>query len=195
MEIRFLNEEEIAEAAGLSRFVFDNCLRPHMEFAQTISFVEDYLTENNLKNMCAEGKLFLWGSFANGKLIGVGGMQRDGLITMLYVIPQCFKRKHGTNLLETMRIYAEETLGLAQVSVNATPAWTSYYFKKQGFRTINTAPDMQMPFVSMYATSESVRFHKKRHVSWKVIVAAGIFCCVFATVLCCGFMMWYLTGV
>ncbi len=193
MEIRFLNEEEIANASGLSRFVFDNCLRPRMEFAQTIAFVEDYLNENNLKNMRAEGKLFLWGSFENGQLIGVGGMQSDGLITMLYVIPQCFKRKHGMNLLETMRIYAQEVLGLAQVSVNATPAWTSYYFKEHGFRMVNSTSNMQAPFVAMYATSESVQFQKKRPVSWKVIVAAGVGCLVFATVLCCGFMMWYLS--
>ena len=192
MEIRFLNEEEIAGAAGLSRFVFDNCLRPRMEFAQTIAFVEEYLTEANLKNMRAEGRLFLWGAFENGQLIGAGGMQNDGLITMLYVVPQYFRRRYGTNLLETMRIYAEEVLGLEQVSVNATPAWTSYYFKKQGFHVVGASVDMQVPFLSMYATSESVRFQKKRPVSWKVIVGAGVGCLVFATIVGCAFMVWYL---
>ena len=43
MEIRLLKEEELQNAAGLSRFVFDNCLRHRMEYPQTITFVEEYL--------------------------------------------------------------------------------------------------------------------------------------------------------
>lgn len=192
MEIRFLNEDEIANGAGLSRFVFDNCLRPRMEFPQTISFVEEYLTEENLKRQKAEGKLLLWGAFENGQLLGVGGMQIDGLITMLYVLPQCFKRRYGTTLLEAMRIYARDVLGLAQVSVNANPSWTSYYFAKQGFKTATPKQSGPMPFVSMYASSDSLRFFKKRQVSWKVIVAAAVGCVALATVLGSAFMIWYL---
>ena len=191
MEIRFLKEEEIKHAGELSRFVFDTCLRPRMEFPQTITFVEEYLAEDNLRAMTSEGKLYLWGVFFNAKLVAVGGMQSDGLITMLYVIPQCFKRKCGATLLETMRIYAIDVLGLPQVSVNATPAWTSYYFSKQGFRKTTPASNAQAPFVSMCASSDSVRFFRKRHVSWKVIVGAMVACVLFATVLTCGFMIWY----
>ncbi|MBQ8039183.1 MAG: GNAT family N-acetyltransferase [Lachnospiraceae bacterium] len=192
MEVRLLNEQEIKHAAELSRFVFDNCLRPRMEFPQTVAFVEGYLAESNLRAMKAEGKLFLWGAFVNEKLIGVGGMQNDGLITMLYVIPQYFKRKYGTTLLETMRLYAKEDLGLLQVSVNATPAWTSYYFSKQGFRKVNASSNLQVPFVSMYTLSERLQFFRKKYVSWKVIIAAIVACVLFATILGCGFMMWYL---
>ena len=191
MEIRMLNDEQMKHAAELSKFVFDTCLRPRMEFPQTISFVEGYLAEENLRAMKTEGKLFLWGVFSDEKMIGVGGMQNDGLITMLYVIPQYIKRKCGTSLLETMRIYAKEELDLPQVSVNATPAWTSYYFSKQGFRKAASVSNMQEPFVSMYASSETVRFFRKKHVSWKVIVGAMVSCLVFATILCCGFMIWY----
>ena len=43
MEIRILQDEEIKVASGLSRYVFDNCLRYRMEYPQTISFVEDYI--------------------------------------------------------------------------------------------------------------------------------------------------------
>ena len=192
MEIRFLQEEEIANAAGLSRFVFDNCLRSRMDFPQTISFVEEYLTEANLRNSKAEGKLLLWGAFENGQLIGVGGMQTDGLITMLYVLPQCFKRKYGTTLLETMRVYAKDVLGLSRVSVNANPAWTAYYFEKQGFRRVTPKTDISVPFVSMYAESDRLQFYKKKHVSGGVIAGAVIGCVLFATILCCGFMIWYM---
>lgn len=192
MEIRFLQEEEIANAAGLSRFVFDNCLRARMEFPQTLSFVESYLTESNLRTQKAEEGLLLWGVFESGQLLGVSGMQKDGLITMLYVLPQCFRRKYGTNLLETMRIYARDVLGLSQVTVNANPAFTSYYFKKQGFQPITSKQNAPAPFISMYATSDSLLFCKKRHVSGGVIAAAIIGCVLFATILGCGFMVWYL---
>ena len=56
MEIRVLREEELIHASGLSRFVFDACLRNRMEFLQTIPFVEEYISEANLKE---------YASFAN----------------------------------------------------------------------------------------------------------------------------------
>ena len=192
MEIRFLHDEELANAAGLSRFVFDSCLRPRMEFPQTISFVESYLTESNLRTKIAEEGLLVWGVFESGQLLGVSAMQPDGLITMLYVIPQCFRRKYGMKLLETMRIHAKEVLGLPQVTVNANPAFTSYYFEKQGFHTVAPRQNVPVPFISMYATSESLLFYRKKHVPGWVIAAAIVGCIVFATVLGCGFMAWYL---
>lgn len=192
MEIRFLQDEELGNAAGLSRFVFDNCLRVRMEFPQTISFVEAYLTESNLRTKVTEEGLLLWGVYESGQLLGVGGMQPDGLITMLYVLPQCFRRKYGTKLLETMRIYAKETLHLPQVTVNANPAFTSYYFEKQGFHTVAPRQDVPVPFISMYATSESLQFYKKRRVPGWVYAAAIGGCILFATILGCGFMAWYL---
>lgn len=192
MEIRFLQEEELANAAGLSRFVFDNCLRARMEFPQTISFVESYLTESNLRTKKAEEGLLLWGVFESGQLLGVSAMQSDGLITMLYVLPQCFRRKYGTNLLETMRVYARDVLGLPQVTVNANPAFTAYYFEKMGFQRATPKQNTPVPFISMYATSESLLFYKKKHVSAGVIAAAIIGCVLFATIIGCGFMIWYI---
>ena len=192
MEIRFLQDEELANAAGLSRFVFDNCLRQRMEFPQTISFVEAYLTETNLREKRAEGTLLVWGVFENGQLLGVAGMQTDGLITMLYILPQCFRRKYGTKLLETMRLYARDVLGLKKVSVNANPAITSYYFEKKGFKRMTPALNMPVPFVSMYATSDGIQFYEKKRVSAGVIVGAIIGCILFATIVGCAFMIWYL---
>lgn len=192
MEIRFLQDEELVNAAGLSRFVFDNCLRPRMEFPQTISFVESYLTESNLRTKKTQEGLLLWGVYESGQLLGVSAMQPDGLITMLYVHPQCFRRKYGRHLLETMRIYAKEELGLPQVTVNANPAFTSYYFETQGFRTMAPRPKTPVPFIGMYAISESLLTYKKRPVPGGVIAAAIIGCILFATIAGCGFMAWYL---
>ena len=111
---------------------------------------------------------------------------------MLYVLPQCTRRKYGAKLVETMRTYANDVLGLSQVTVNANPAFTSAYFKKQGFERIVPKQAISVPFVSMYATSESLQFRKKKHVPvWVYLVAAGG-CLLLATLLSIGFVVWYL---
>ena len=51
MEIRILESEEIKNASGLSRYVFDYCLRNRMQYPQTVAFVEDYIAEANLKKL------------------------------------------------------------------------------------------------------------------------------------------------
>ena len=57
MEIRILQKEEIKTASGLSRYVFDTCLRNRMEYPQTIAFVEEYIAEENINTLNEEGKL------------------------------------------------------------------------------------------------------------------------------------------
>lgn len=192
MEVRILQEEELANASGLSRYVFDNCLRNRMEFPQTIPFVEHYISEANLKNMCTEGKLILWGVFEQEQLIGVSGMQTDGMITMLYILPQFSNKKYGSKLLYTMRVYAKEILGLEKVSVNATPAWTAGYFVKHGFIYADKTPNMRQPFVSLYALSEQVALYRRERITGKTIALAILGCLGFATVAGSLFMIFYL---
>ena len=45
MNIRILEEMELGQASGLSRYVFDTRLRNRMEFTQTIPFIENYISE------------------------------------------------------------------------------------------------------------------------------------------------------
>lgn len=192
MEIRILKEEELVHASGLSRYVFDACLRNRMEFTQTIPFVENYIAESNLKTMYKENRLIVWGAFEEGQLVGVSGMQTDGMITLLYVLPQYGRRKCGASLLFTMREYAKNCLKLHKVTVNATPAWTSQYFQKQGFTLINPNTNLRVPFVSMQALSEKIALQKKEKISGRTIAWAIIACVGFATIVSTLFMMSYL---
>ncbi len=192
MDVRILREEELAQAAGLSRYVFDVCLRNRMEFTQTIPFVENYITESNLKSMCQESKLIVWGAFEQEQLVGVAAMQTDGMITLLYVLPQYGNRNCGSMLLRTMREYAKNVLNLNRVTVNATPAWTSQYFLKRGFSMINKNSGMRVPFVPMQAFSDKIMFEKKERISIGTIVGAIIACVAFATIVGVAFMIWYL---
>lgn len=191
MEIRILTEAELANAAGLSRYVFDNCLRNRMEFVQTAAFVENYLKLENLTNLCAEGKLTVWGVWEKEQMVGVSGLQSDGMITMLYILPQCWKRGYGNALLAAMREFAKNTYGMQHVLVNATPAWTSTYFTRKGFAYMQPHQNMHVPFVSMCATTNDAQIFQKKRVSGKVIGLAIAGCFLFATIAGIAFLISY----
>lgn len=189
MIVRILETAEIPNAAGLSRYVFDACLRNRMEFVQTIAFVEEYLKEEHLMELVREGKLVLWGAFDENSLTAVAGLQPDGWITMLYVLPQCANRGCGSALLASMREYAKTVYGLQQISVNATPAWTAAYFAKQGFAYEHQ--DMHVPFLPMHAQTGSNPMFEKKYVPAKVMVFAALACLVFATITCALYLIGY----
>lgn len=192
MEIRILQEEDLKVASGLSRYVFDFCLRNRMEYPQTIAFVEEYIAEENLRELRMEGKLILWGAFEGEQIVAVSGMQSDGLITMLYVLPQRQNRGYGSRLLKSMKMYAKEAWGFEKVAVNANPAWTSFYFGKRGFSNTKENQDMRAPFVPMYASSNNTESFEKRKVDIKWIILAVVACMMFATIAGILFMIFYL---
>lgn len=192
MEIRILQEEELTNAAGLSRYVFDNCVKYRMEFEQTTRYVEDYLTAENLIRLHKEEKLIVWGVFEQEQMVGVSGMQVDGMITMLYILPQCFRRGYGNALLCAMRKYAKECLNMDTIFVNATPAWISTYFTRHGFAFVNKQQDMRVPFVTLCTKTDDVSMMQKKPVPGKVIAGAILGCFLFATVVCVAFLLWYI---
>lgn len=189
MEVRVLMETEIPSAAGLSRYVFDVCLRNRMSFEQTIGFVEEYLGAEHLAELVRTEKLILWGAFEAEQLIGVSAMQPDGFITMLYVLPQHSNRGCGRMLLATMRQYAKNVCGVQQVIVNATPAWTSSYFARLGFAYDHH--NLNVPFLTMRAVTGESYVVEKKPVSAKVIVGAALGCLAFATIACIAYVIWF----
>lgn len=192
MEIRILKEDELAYASGLSRLVFDSSLRNRMEFTQSIPFVENYIGENNLKTMYQEGRLTVWGAIEEGRLIGVGGIQSDGMITLLYVLPQYVQRGCGRKLIQTMKTYASQNLHLSNVTVNAAPAWTSMYFRKHGFVPIHENQNISVPFVPMQAAVGEFFVSGKQKIRFSTVIWAVIACISFATFVGMGFMISYL---
>lgn len=193
MEIRILKEDELANAAGLSRYVFDNCLRNRMEFPQTIAFIEEYVCAENILRLYREEKLTLWGTFYQEQLIAASGLQSDGMITMLYVLPQFQKQRIGRNMLLAMREFARDRYGFEKVLLNAAPAWTSFYFANQGFSCIHPKQSVRVPFVSMHALSNQIDAGRKEKITGKTIALAVLACLGFATIAGCLFMIGYLT--
>ena len=193
MEIRILQKEEIDIASGLSRYVFDYCLRKRMEYPQTIEFVEDYIASSNLKLLVEENKLVLWGAFEDTQMVAVSAMQTDGMITMLYVLPQCQNRGYGSRLLKTMREYAKKDGCFDKVVLNANPAWTAGYFEKMGFTHTKPVQDYRVPFLPMYAPSSGIAGFEKKPVSQKAIALATLLSILFATIAGCAYMIWYMS--
>lgn len=192
MTIRIVRREELNIASGLARYVFDNCSKDCIEHPQTIAFVEEYITEENLRQLYDTCELILWGVYEGEQMVAVSALQKDCLISMLYVLPQCQKRGYGSKLLMTMREYAKTRLDASRVTLNANPAGTSFYFSKRGFVNYNENQNIHAAFVPMYALSKDINIVNKRPVSKWVIVLAVISCILFATIAGSLFMISYL---
>ena len=135
MEIKILQTEEVPKAVQLARGVFEYCLRNTINEAQLIESFYTYVREENIRQLMETQKLTIWAAYdEQNNMVAVSGMQSEGHITLLYVMPYYQRRGYGKKLLLTMREYAREKLELAQVTVNAMPAWTASYFAKSKFQ-------------------------------------------------------------
>ncbi len=132
-EIRMLQIEEIPQAVELAQGVFGFDLRQTITDPQMIRFFEEYTTVENLTGMVSQQRLYMWGIFEAAQLCGMSAMQPEGHITMLYVYPYFRKKKYARQLLDMMRRFAKQSLGLERVTACALPAWTATYFIKNGF--------------------------------------------------------------
>ncbi len=132
-EIRMLQIEEIPQAVELAQGVFGFDLRQTITDPQMIRFFEEYTTVENLTGMVSQQRLYMWGIFVAAQLCGMSAMQPEGHITMLYVYPYFRKKKYARQLLDMMRRFAKQSLGLERVTACALPAWTATYFIKNGF--------------------------------------------------------------
>ena len=146
-EIRMLQIEEIPQAVELAQGVFGFDLRQTITDPQMIRFFEAYTTVENLTGMVSQRRLYMWGIFEAAQLCGMSAMQPEGHITMLYVYPYFRKKKYARQLLDMMRRFAKQSLGLERVTACALPAWTADYFIKNGF--------WQMPVQQNTATAQT----------------------------------------
>ena len=98
MEIRLLYGNEIQWAVQTAHEVYEQCVRPYTRNAAEVQQYYDYMNLPNLSQEMLAGRLFLWGAFENGQMCGVSAMQNVGHITALYVRPQYFRRRIGSNV-------------------------------------------------------------------------------------------------
>lgn len=162
MEIKILTSEQVPQAAGLARGVFDYCLRNTITDPQMVHAFEQYVHQDYLSGMIDEGHLVMWGAYEQETIVAVAAMQSEGHITMLYVHPMYQRHGIGKKLLLEMRKYAKNTYNLSMVTVNAMPSWTSQYFEHRKFRRMNVAQVPNNAYVSMQASSiQEISYEKK----------------------------------
>lgn len=142
-EVRLLCGQEIQWAVSVAREAYLDAMllyiRPKEETEQ---FYRD-VTPAVLWQQRSVGDLFLWGVFIDVEMCAVGAIQRDGRITMLYVRPDCQRCGMGLLLLNSMREYAVQTLGLSKVTITVTPVTLAAYFYKRGFTVVSQG--MEVP--------------------------------------------------
>lgn len=182
MGVKCLTEMEIPEVVKVARGVFDYCLRSTIANEQSIRCFEDYVTEENLTRRLNDGSLFLWGIYEQGHLVAVSGMQSEGHITMLYVLPFLQRHGFGKELLHTMRVFAGTKLNLSWVTVNAMPEWTANYFRKHKFSVMLSNAQAPGQYTALMAkTLNEVSYEPKElHQGWVIGIT------VAAILLSCG---------
>lgn len=169
MEIRILTMDEMPQAVGIARGVFDYCLRKSTQYPQNITSFEQYANEVNVRLLMEQGRLTLWGAFEMGRMVAMSGMQSEGHITMLYVLPIYQRRGYGRELLLAMRKYAKSRYNLPMVTVTAMPAWTAAYFRRQRFIDMNPMQADMVPYVYLRAKSiQEISYEQKK-------IPSGIF--------------------
>lgn len=186
MEIKQLTLAEMPQAVKLARGVFDFCLRKSMISQECIQQFDTYTNETNIRMMMGNGCLTLWGVYEVGQLVAMSGMQREGHITMLYVLPVYQRRGYGKELLLTMRKYAGSQYQLPSVTVMAMPAWTASYFQRRKFVLMNPVQVNLAPYVYLQAKSiREVSYEIKKLPAGAVLgtVLGGVGVCMAAAVL------------
>lgn len=192
MEIRILRLEEIPQAINIARGVFDYCLRKTIMDPQQINNFLSYASEENISQMALQGQIVLWGVFEKNQMVAMSGMQREGHITMLYVLPAFQRRGCGAELLETMRIYAKMEYQLPYVTLNAMPTWTSNYFAKRKFHIMNMMQVNASPYLSMQAKSIRQENYEKKPIPQGWVIGTSVTGLVLCVAVAVAFMITYL---
>lgn len=184
-----LRDEEIAYASGLAELVCRNSVETAGVSPEIWSLVSGYVERERLIQAVRSGKMFLWGAFegpdANvvrsqppetvtaSTFCAVGGMQREGHVTMLYVLPQCQGRGIGKKLLSAMTAYGFDVLGHSRLTLSAMPSWTVSYFKGAGFSVMKQNGSPLFTYMELKKCNRLCSY-KTRQVSEKTVLILSL---------------------
>lgn len=181
MEIRILKTEEIPEAVQLARYVFANTIQNYIKETRTVEYFHAYMEAEKLIGQVESGNLTMWGAFEKyGKdkkvvMAGVCGLDRRGLITMIYVHPFFQHRHIGRKMLMEMRCYACTEWNLPRIFVNATPPESGGFFGRYGFTCIGDPMEENAVARSMVAKTKYIKNYPRKKLSlWaSLLLTAG----------------------
>lgn len=139
MEIRLLQETELAWAVNTANEVYGTCVKPYAGTQEEVSQYYGYVNAEYFWQEMHDNRLFLWGAFEEGMMCAVSAMQNVGHITMLYVRPEFWHRRIGMQMLHMMRVFAASMLHLSRITVNVAPLSAVPFFNRLGFCAIPLA--------------------------------------------------------
>jgi GNAT superfamily N-acetyltransferase len=119
-------------------------------------------------------------------------MQPEGHITMLYVYPRFRRMGCGRELLQAMRAFAKNSLGLDRVTVCAMPAWTTNYFTRNGFTVL--ASQTNPEFVNLEAGAMKESVYPVRKIRGGTLAAVIVTTVVLILAVSIGFLCLYTAG-
>lgn len=172
MQFRFIKIEEISDVMGFVKQVFDHSLREAVKEPGMISFFEEYICAEHIKEQILRGDLNVWGSFDEEYLIGVCGMTKEGHITLFYVHPHNWNQGVGQQMLCFMKNYAREYYHLPTISINVMPADRADYFIRNGFYLLDNNGNQS--FVPLQARTGNEVFVQPSNISEKVIAGTAV---------------------
>ena len=119
-------------------------------------------------------------------------MQKEGHITMLYVLPVFQRRGCGRCLLEEMKAYAANQYQLQRVTLSAMPAWTADYFTKRRFHPMEVTQSCS--FVPMQAKTVARAIYEKKEIPSGVILGTSLGGLAVCAAVAVGFMVLWMQG-
>lgn len=164
--------ERLSQALEIARVTYHICLENAAWDQQSVRYFYEYAQDEVICEKVRRGDLYVWGAIHDHTLLGMGAITNMGQITMLYVLPEYQRQGIGSELLKGMKNYGP-TLYLNRITVNASPAFTSIWFGRQGFTSIQKNPPRNIPFLAMECRLSSIRDYSRRHVSGGLL--AGLF--------------------
>lgn len=185
MEIQMLTAQHIPQVVQLARQNFYECIKPFLEDLSMVQAFYEYVDENNLVQLMNQKRLYLWGAYEGGQMVGVSGMQAEGHITMLYVTKTYQRRGIGKTMLSAMGKFGGSYLHLKRITVSAMPSWSWTFFQKEGFKLMNQMNTMMASFVPMVAKCPSQLEYEKKPMKDGVvlgIVGGCLALCIFVAV-------------
>lgn len=188
MDIRILQEQEIAAASDLAVYVYEKCVRPFGIQTEMNQAFYEYSSAEALTELLRAGRLVLWGAFQNGQMYAMSAIQAEGHITMLYVLPQFMNRGTATALLDTMGRYAGSMWGLNGITLNAMPSWSEGFFAKHGYTRSVQLP-LNAPFVPMAVKLRKEVVYEKRPFPAGAAMVLGILLLVGDFALVLGYLL------
>lgn len=174
MEIRLLTINEMPRALEIARGVFRYCLQNSIPNPENIAGFEAYASEENVASLMGQGRLLLWGAFELGQMVAMSGMQSEGHITMLYVLPVYQRHGYGKELLLEMRRCAGSRFHLYTVTTTALPAWTASYFQRRRFAVMDPGQPAMAPYVYLQAKSIREIRYETKHIPLPAVLGTAL---------------------